>query len=234
MIELPLVFTSGLLGSSHCLGMCGPFAALIGGGATSWHGNLRRQTVYSAGRIFTYSFLGAVAGFSGARLQSWSTPAINVSAVLALVAGCFLLYEGCQATGWLPVRWQRSSTGGCLGGVALKTLLHSPTAVGVFLAGLATGFLPCGLVYAFLALAVQTGEPHLGAVTMAVFGCGTVPLMVATGCSVSLMSLSLRRRLFALAAWCVMLAGCVSIARGVGFLWPGDAASATSCPFCNS
>ena len=68
MIELPLLFTAGILGSTHCLGMCGPFALAIGSQAPGWKSNLLRQLVYSAGRIFTYASLGAMAGFGGWRL----------------------------------------------------------------------------------------------------------------------------------------------------------------------
>ena len=58
MIELPLVLMSGLLGSAHCLGMCGGFALAIGGGATNVRSNLARQLVYTAGRVFTYMVFG--------------------------------------------------------------------------------------------------------------------------------------------------------------------------------
>ena len=65
MIELPLVFLGGLLGSAHCVGMCGGFAVSIGIGSRGLASNLRRQLVYTAGRIFTYSFFGIVAGYAG-------------------------------------------------------------------------------------------------------------------------------------------------------------------------
>ena len=53
MIELPLVFLGGLLGSAHCVGMCGGFALTIGLGARDVAANVCRQLVYTAGRIFT-------------------------------------------------------------------------------------------------------------------------------------------------------------------------------------
>ena len=75
MIELPLVFVAGILGTAHCLGMCGPFALAIGAGASGWRGALGRQFAYTAGRVFTYGVLGAIAGYGGARLTQ-SLPAI--------------------------------------------------------------------------------------------------------------------------------------------------------------
>jgi len=65
MTELPLIFLGGLLGSSHCIGICGPLALALGANQSQLRTNLARQLVFSAGRIFTYSFGGAVAAFSG-------------------------------------------------------------------------------------------------------------------------------------------------------------------------
>ena len=64
MIEWPLLVASGLLGSAHCLGMCGPFALAIGSRSSDWRDNMRRQACYSVGRIFTYAVLGAAAAFA--------------------------------------------------------------------------------------------------------------------------------------------------------------------------
>ncbi len=57
MIELPLVLLGGLLGSSHCIGMCGGFAISIGLGNRRLSSHVLRQLVYSSGRVFTYAFL---------------------------------------------------------------------------------------------------------------------------------------------------------------------------------
>jgi len=44
---------------------------------------------------------------------------------------------------------------------------------------MANGLLPCGLVYAALALPVALGSAPLGALAMVLFGLGTVPALVA-------------------------------------------------------
>ena len=87
MIGLPLVFLGGLLGSAHCVGMCGGFALLIGSGARSARANLARQIVYSLGRIFTYSACGAAVGYAGLRLSDDLPSVVNAQALLAIVAG---------------------------------------------------------------------------------------------------------------------------------------------------
>jgi sulfite exporter TauE/SafE len=120
---------------------------------------------------------------------------------------------------------------GCLAGGLVGTYLRSPGVGNVFLAGVFTGFLPCGLVYGFLALACSTASLAAGAATMAAFGLGTVPLMVLTGAGTSLVSVVTRVRLLRLAAWCVLLAGVISLARGAVALAAEPSAPA-ACPLC--
>ena len=91
MIELPLAFLGGLLGSSHCIGMCGSFAVSIGVGSERLRSNLKRQLIYSAGRIFTYSFLGAAAAFIGLQLTGRLSHLVRMQAVLSVVAGIALV-----------------------------------------------------------------------------------------------------------------------------------------------
>jgi sulfite exporter TauE/SafE len=232
MIELPLVFLGGLLGSAHCIGMCGPFALTIGSGAMNLRVNLTRQFVYTLGRIFTYSTLGALAGFGGWRMAQSMPAIVNLPAVLAVVAGGLLLYQGLLAAGVLRKSIKSGIRGPCLGGTMLATFLIAPGLSNVFLAGVFTGFLPCGLVYAFLALAGSSGSLPVAAVTMAVFGAGTAPIMLLTGCGGSLLSLARRRWLYQLAAWCVVLTGAVSLARGFGFLHIPGWFDAPGCPLC--
>ena len=78
MIELPLVFLGGLLGSAHCVGMCGGFALSIGVGAKSFTANLQRQLVYTLGRVLTYSFFGVAAGYAGFWLSRRAGTLIHV------------------------------------------------------------------------------------------------------------------------------------------------------------
>ena len=238
MIELPLIFITGVLGASHCLGMCGPLALIVGGAADRWRTALGRQLAYTAGRIFTYAVLGAIAGYCGQRLATYAPAAINFPATLAIGAGLLLIYQGLRATGWInPVLdwfWKGKSlapAAPCLAGGMLGQFLRQPGATGAFLAGLFTGFLPCGLLYGILALAAATNNLLLGATTMAVFGMGTAPMMILAGLGGRLLNLSGRRWLFAVAAWCLVLTGGISIARGVNFLSIADR-PASGCPMC--
>lgn len=230
MIEWPLLVVAGMLGSAHCLGMCGPFALAIGSAAPRWRANLQRQSCYSAGRIFTYAALGAVVAFAGARLAAALPGWANVPAVLAITAGGLLVVQGLLAAGVLPAGAVRGAAA-CPGAAAFRSLLTGRNAIDVFVAGIFTGLLPCGLLYGMLALAASTHDVPRGLATMVAFGLGTVPAMVAAGLGGSLLGLAARRRLHSLAAWCLVVTGVISIARGAGYL------SVTSdppagCPFC--
>ena len=231
MIELPLILIAGLLGSAHCIGMCGPFAIALAGGATSARHNLARQFAFTLGRLFTYGVLGAAAGFGGWRLAQATTQLTYTAAGLAIVAGLMLIYQGLRTAGVLP-RVYRGTGSLCLASDFLRAMLRNPGLQGVFIAGLVTGLIPCGLVYGFLALAAAKTSLVQGAAVMIAFGLGTAPVMTATGYGGSLLPVLVRRHVFQVAAWCVVLAGLLSIVRGVGYLpWYG-ADSMTACPFC--
>lgn len=232
MSELALIFVGGLLGSSHCLGMCGSFALSIGAGAAGMRVNLFRQAAYSGGRIFTYAVLGAMAGFGGMRLAQTASPLVNVQALLAILAGALLILQGLLAGGVLSPRGGLARQGACLAGSMFAAFLARPGLGTAFVAGMLTGLLPCGLVYAFLALAASAGGMAAGLLLMAAFGAGTVPLMVIAGCGGSLLSLAARRHMQRAAAWCVVLTGAISVARGMGFLSFSAAVASQGCPFC--
>jgi uncharacterized protein len=231
VIDLPMIFLAGLLGASHCVGMCGGFVLTIGGATRTWNGNLARQLVYTAGRVFTYIVLGATAGFGGWRLKQWSATIVNIPALLALAAGALLAYQGLLAAGVLRRRGVPARHRPCLAGSFFASFLTNPTHPNVFLAGLFTGLLPCGLLYGMLALAASRDNLLAGALTMGVFGLGTAPIMLATGCGASLLSLTTRHKMFQAAAWCLFGTGVISLVRGCYFLWQfGD--NSGGCPWC--
>lgn len=235
MIELPLIFVGGLLGSAHCLGMCGPLALSLTASAPAGEPLLRRQLVFSCGRIFTYSFCGAAAGFGGAWLTSNARGFVVSQAWLAIAAGVVLIVMGLTTAGVLPKLTSRLlSHVPCGATTWLKTFLSAGGWSGPLLAGMFTGMIPCGLVYAFLLKAGSSGSIWLGYLTMVCFGLGTIPLMVLVGYSGRFLSVTSRTRLFQVAAWCIVLTGAISIARGASQLNTNSLATTAPCPFCES
>jgi len=150
---------AGLVGTPHCIGMCGGFATA---GGALWH----------AGRLTTYAALGAVAAEAGGRLLP-GTP--WVGAVVSLV---LLAWFSARLAGWAPALPVHGTP---LVRIATRVgrITHP---LGPYLLGLATGLLPCGLTWSALALALAAGDLAGGALTMLAFGAGTLPaLTVAAG-----------------------------------------------------
>ncbi len=237
MVELPLIAAAGLLGSAHCLGMCGPFALLIAGGARGAGDAAYRQITFSLGRVTTYAFLGAVAGFGGAWLAHYRIGLVRASAILALIAGTVLVVQGLSSLGV----WRRAGRSAsapshvlCLAASGYRHLLKAPGLGPVLFAGTLTGFLPCGLLYGMIALAATTHSVLRGALVMVVFGTGTIPALWIFGWSSGSLSAVWRARVWRVAACAVLLTGLVTIGRGMTAL----AASRSSnpeqvCPLCH-
>ncbi len=232
MTDWLMIFAGGLLGSSHCIGMCGAFALALGSTRQHVVANLFRQATYSLGRVFTYSTGGAVAGYAGSRLIADMGTIVRVQALLSMTAGALLLFQGLASLGLLRVFKPKLHAGSCLGSSLFASLLRSTRLRSVFLGGVVNGLLPCGLVYAYLALAASSGNMFLGWTTMALFGLGTLPVMVLVGCGGSLLALTFRRHLFHFAAYCVVVLGVISLMRGIGFLPSFGPPAPESCPMC--
>lgn len=269
MNDLPLVLIGSLLGSAHCLGMCGGFAVTIGLRSHGWGENLVRQLTYGCGRMATYSLLGLVIGLGSSWLQQQGTGLLPWQAIFAGVAGVLLIVSGVRALGWrLPKFWTRvkpvpetktllpilaeknpgcpaanSAKGSCSPAKIFHSLLVNPQKRTLLVAGAVTGFLPCGLVYAFLTLAASRSNPLEAWLTMLVFGLGTLPLMTAAGVSTQLFPVRWRRFVWQGAAVCLILSGGLSLWRGTT-AWqaaaqePGNASQQQPasppkvCPFC--
>jgi sulfite exporter TauE/SafE len=250
MWNFGLVFVGSFLASAHCVGMCGGFALILGLNSQSWRQNLSRQMLYSAGRILTYSLLGLIVGILGTILIDRGSALLPWQALLAIIAGLLLVWQSLHALGLklslrLKSTHDRSITPislhnpslACRAARNFRALLTGPDWLNVFLAGILTGFLPCGLVYSFLALAASCNNAGEAWLTMTIFGIGTVPLMVLTGVGSGLLSFTARQKIWRLAAICVLVTGLVSISRGIS-AWHAsqnpNAAPNAVCPCCEN
>ncbi len=160
---LTAAFVAGLVGTPHCVGMCGPFA-LACGSRPAHHG------AWHAGKLTTYAALGALAGGAGSALPgpSW---------LVAAVSGALVVWFAAALAGLAPEPALRLP--GLEGAAAWAA--RRGDAAGRFVFGAANGLLPCGLVYAALGLAVAAGSAPAGASVMAAFGLGTAPALAAFG-----------------------------------------------------
>jgi sulfite exporter TauE/SafE len=156
---LTAAFLAGLIGSPHCIGMCGAFAILCGG-------RVPDTVLWHAGRMTSYAGLGALAGAFGAMMPgpSWVAAVISIGLMVWFTAGL---------AGFVPE--PRLVIPGLK---RLGTAVAGSRASGMrYVFGVVNGFLPCGLVYAALAIPVSAGDPATGALAMVAFGLGTTPLL---------------------------------------------------------
>jgi sulfite exporter TauE/SafE len=195
-------FLAGLIGSPHCVAMCGGFAAACArtpAGAAAWH----------LGRLSTYAILGALAALAGHALPGppW---------VPALVSVLLLTWFAGALAGLLPE--PRLFLPGV--GSAMNRLVANDAPASRYLFGMANGLVPCGLVYAALALPVALGSVPLGALAMILFGLGTVPALatLAAGLARLLRQGLWPRRLLAAG---MLIVGLWSIAAREGWIGGG-------------
>jgi uncharacterized protein len=199
----------GFLGSAHCAGMCGPLALALPGTGSTRAAFLAGRAAYNSGRIVTYAALGALFGLLGhafviAGFQRWVSLAAGAAILLGvLVSPKFL--SGVPLTG--TVGWLKQAFG---------ALLRRRTFGSLFGLGLLNGLLPCGLVYAACAGATATGGVLAGAGYMAVFGAGTLPMMLAFSLAGPPVQVALRSRLQRLVPVSLALVGALLVLRGLG------------------
>ncbi|XAL99333.1 sulfite exporter TauE/SafE family protein [Phycisphaeraceae bacterium D3-23] len=214
------VFIASVLGSLHCAGMCGAFVAFAVGGMDAPAGKRARlHAAYNGGRLVTYMLLGAAAGSIGALLDLGGALA-GLSRVAAVIAGVMMVGFGVvaltHAMGKSTMRWpvpafmQRAMMAGQT--FAMKL---TPTRRAVVI-GLLTTLLPCGWLYAFAITAAGTASPSWGAVTMAVFWLGTLPVMVSLGACVQKLTGTVGRQLPVVTALAVIVVGLWTLAGRAG------------------
>ncbi len=177
----------GLLGSSHCIGMCGGIVGALNGGISQFGkpsaGSLFPYHIaYNLGRISSYVLVGLLAGFIGSTLIE-----VGVSPVMGgLIAASFMIALGLYLTDWWRGLVWLERAGGHLWkylqpiGQKFLPVTSLPKAL---MLGLIWGWLPCGMVYAAVAWSLTSGSAMQGAWLMFGFGLGTLPALLLAGAS---------------------------------------------------
>ena len=211
-LELGLVFILGLVSSLHCVQMCGPIV-LAFSLPLSRPEALRAQVHYNAGRILTYAALGALAGALGGGIGLLGRMA-GLASGARVFAGSAMIVAGILTIGLVPsnslVNIQNRGIAKRFSKLIGRRLLAPK---GKFTLGLTLGFLPCGLVYAALLKAVDSGSALAGALTMLAFGAGTAVALLTFGAASSFVRFP--RWSNRLAAVSMMLAGALLVWRGL-------------------
>ncbi|WP_163933017.1 sulfite exporter TauE/SafE family protein [Paraferrimonas sp. SM1919] len=180
MIEVSLVgaLIMGLMGSGHCVGMCGGLAGAIG-----LNNKTQFLVSYNLGRISSYALMGFVIASANLAMQQLFD-AEKTLLGLRIVAACLMIMAGLQLLNigrWFSLFEKIGQfSWGKIQPYANKWIRPSSMSQ-AYISGMLWGWLPCGLVYSALAWALASPTPYIGSLIMICFGIGTLPAMLAVG-----------------------------------------------------
>ncbi len=204
--------TIGLVGSLHCIGMCGPIVVALPLKNQSIFTKILGTVLYNSGRVATYGLLGMLFGLLGkgihmAGFQQWTSILLGIAMIVSVL---------------FPVVFREKITvGNLLTGMAarligrLKKLFASRSYHSLLLIGLLNGLLPCGLVYIAIAGAINTGSVVSGIFFMVFFGLGTVPLLLLATLASDAIGQQVRVRMQRVVPYFVFFLGVLFILRGM-------------------
>ena len=210
-------FAAGLLGGVHCAGMCGGIVGSLSMAARgpAWS----RQLAFNAGRIASYALAGAAVGGLG-DLTRYAGSALAIQTTMFAIANGVMILLGLYIAGWggavLELEragafaWRRIQP-------HARRLLPIDSTPRALAAGLAWGWVPCGLVYTMLIMALASGGALQGAAVMAAFGLGTLPTLLVAGLAAQrLMALKRERWVRRAAGSIVIVLALAGLARVPG------------------
>ncbi|WP_299116698.1 sulfite exporter TauE/SafE family protein [uncultured Winogradskyella sp.] len=206
-------FILGLLGSLHCVGMCGPIAFMLPVDRSNSFKKISQISVYHFGRLFAYSLIGLVFGLVGKSLyifgiQQQLSIAIGVLMIVLVLIPYKTLgrYNLSQ-----PLNKVISKVKSNLGQALKKKTVDTFLTIGFL-----NGFLPCGLVYMAVFGAIATGSLLEGSFYMVLFGLGTIPLMTSAIYLGKFLNQTIKQRIQKAIPVFVVIIGILFILRGLG------------------
>lgn len=203
----------GLMGSLHCLGMCGPIAFMLPVDRKNHLKGSMQLGAYHLGRIIAYTAIGLLFGILGKGLgvfgiQQKLSIAIGLLMILTVLLPLKLNFgHRFLQPVFRMVSGIKTRLGKELGKRGPDTFLTI---------GFLNGLLPCGLVYMAVLGSIALGEPVNGALFMTAFGIGTIPLMSAAVYFGNFTKSSLRQRMKRIIPAVVIFIGILFILRGLG------------------
>ncbi|AUS06068.1 sulfite exporter TauE/SafE family protein [Pseudotamlana carrageenivorans] len=210
---LASAFILGLLGSFHCVGMCGPIAFMLPVDRNNPVKKVTQIFIYHVGRMLSYAIIGLIFGFIGKQLYLF-----GFQQQLSIVIGGLMILFAIIPQKTLnsfqvskPIYRVISKVKSALGKAFKKKTYDTFLTIGFL-----NGFLPCGLVYMAVFAAIASGNTASGTIYMAVFGLGTIPLMTTAIYFSQFLKGKARQRIQNLIPVFIVLIGLLFIIRGLG------------------
>jgi len=201
-----LAFFTGFFGSVHCLGMCGPLAFAVTSRHSGWWMVLFDKLSYQFGRIISYSLLGLLIGLVGQQL--WMS---GLQQFISVVSGALILAAGASRIFKFRTSVGSAKGIGFFSRAFTYALRHKANHL---ITGMLNGFLPCGFVYLALAGAVTAGNTIDAVKYMALFGLGTLPLMLIATFGLGIVGPLFRKRINHAVPYLMVCLGLWFILRG--------------------
>ena len=211
MLYTALIF--GLLGSFHCIGMCGPIALLLPVDRSNEWKKLSQIFLYHFGRILAYASIGLLFGAVGKGLYLF-----GMQQQLSIIIGILMIiivlipHKTFNKYNFSKPLYKAISKIKSSLGAALK----KKTPDTFFTIGFINGFLPCGLVYMAVFGAIASATAAEGSLYMAFFGLGTIPLMTAAVYFGNFVTVKIRHYIRKSIPVFVVIMGCLFVVRGLG------------------
>lgn len=208
-MDFSIAIALGFIGSLHCAAMCGPLILALPIPPGGPGGFILGRLTYQLSRVTTYSLLGLAAGFIGkailiAGFQRWLSIALGAAILLGFLAS----RKAAVSAPVVRLVGRLKS--------AMSVQLRQRSLRSLALLGLLNGLLPCGLVYVAMAAAVTQGGLAGGIIYMALFGLGTMPMMLGIGLSGRAFPHSFRAKMQRAIPFGACLVGALLILRGLG------------------
>lgn len=204
-----LAFFTGLFGSIHCIGMCGPLALAIPGFNKEVWMMVFDKFVYNIGRTITYTLLGLLIGLLGKQL--WLA---GMQQSISILTGVFIILAASSRILKLSIG-KRDWLSGLVQPFNKILSYALRNKAGHLMIGILNGFLPCGFVYLALAGALNTGNVLSSGQYMFWFGIGTLPLMMIAMVSTSFAGPIVRRRINKAIPYAMLCLGAWFILKGM-------------------
>ncbi len=228
-----MALLTGLLGSGHCLGMCGGLISALSLSLAKQQHNLFFQTLYHGGRIITYSLIGALVGWLGSVL-AYANYFHGVMRLALVGSDLFIIVIGLGTAGLFQhINIMRLNLPGTVQAISCgaRILSRLPNALTALPLGLLMGFLPCGFLYSMVITAAQTSSISRGSLTMLFFGLGTSPALFLFGSTVGWLSQQSRTWMLRAAGFLVAAMGAYNLSQHITLL--GWALSGPLSFFCH-
>ena len=206
-------FILGLLGSFHCIGMCGPIAFLLPVDRSNSLKKFTQVMSYHIGRLITYGLIGLFFGMIGKSLYIFGLQQqlSIIIGIIMIVAVLITSHLTNKLKPFQPIYRIISKVKSALGNALKKKTTDTFLTIGFL-----NGFLPCGLVYMAVFASLTPGQALMGSLYMVLFGLGTIPLMTAAVYLGKFLNSKVKQRIQKAIPVFVIIIGVLFILRGLG------------------